>query len=1116
MKKLKVNLYPYKKNKWIHQSFRVMKLISMCLWIGLLSVHAEVHSQVYSVSMKDALLRDVIRDIEKQSSYRFFFSDDVTDLDQRIQVETNGTIEQLLEKILSPCGLGYKMLDNNLIIITPYATMSELQQGILISGTVTDVTGEPLPGVNISIQGALTGVVSDADGKYSISVPDKNAILVFSFVGFTRQEIPVGDRTTIHITLNEDTQEIDEVVVIGYGTVRKSDLTGAVSSISSEKVTQVNAVSNIAHALQGQIAGVQANQRSGQPGEYVMIKIRGTNSIGASNDPLFVVDGMLLESLSAQLNPDDVQRIEVLKDASATAIYGSRGANGVIMITTKRGAEGKAAVSYNGYFGVQQLRRKIELLNAQEFATLQNEVAANDGIPLPWTTTQISGLGKGTDWQDEVYRSGKVQNHDISVTGGTANTKYYTSFGYFDQEGIIRNSGFERISFRVNVDQKIARKIDLATSLSIQNTKYNQAVYTGADGGGGIPFTTMVMPATQGIYNEDGTYTRFTGVSWGETNPVGISKELYNPSKTLRIIGNVRLSYEIVNGLILKVSAGIDHNNGRSDYYAPSTLTIGQSSQGNGRASKNYSNSLSFLNENLLTYNRSFENHNLDLLAGVTWQYDQSEYLNSGTATGFINDLYRNNNLGAANVKAQPGTGYGDSKLTSWLGRINYNYAGKYYATFTGRYDGSSKFGENNKYAFFPSGALVWRVSQESFLQDVKAISNLKLRASYGTSGNQAISSYQTLARLNNENVWLDGRDNTGFTQGSLEYKNLKWETTTQADLGIDLSLFNNRLQLVADFYNKDTRDLLLNVTMPPSTGFGSVLQNVGAVRNRGWEFQATTVNISSKTFGWTSVLNLMHNRTKILDLGKDAQGNPITYKEVGTGGNWFPMQLGQSMQQLYGYVVDGVYQSDAEAVQNGEPTKKAGDYIFRNLDGQGVVDGDDRQTVSHLEPKLTFGFNNSFSYRNFDLSILLVGSYGNDIVNEFRKYNITMNGDWMPTREAFNNRWQGPGSSNANGVAIDRPSRTSGSTIRDYANSLWVEDGSYLRVRDMTLGYTFRSLKYISSLYLYVSVQNWLTWTKYSGYDPEASWSASSVNGWDRGVYPASKSITGGLKLTF
>ena len=522
-----------------------------------------------------------------------------------------------------------------------------------------------------------------------------------------------------------------------------------------------------------------------------------------------------------------------------------------------------------------------------------------------------------------------------------------------------------------------------------------------------------------------------------------------------------------------------------------------------------------YINEDLLNYSKKIGNHSFDALAGFTYQSTKSENLNSGTAVTFINDVYQDNNLAAATTKAQPGTGYSDFKLVSYLGRINYNYSGKYFATLTGRYDASSKFGENNKFAFFPSGSLAWRISEESFMKNIESISNLKIRASYGFSGNQAISPYQTLARLSNTSVIFNSQIFTGFQQSALANPGLKWETTGQFDLGIDLGMFKDRIQLTADYYNKETTDLLLNVTLPSSTGFGTVLQNVGAVQNRGYEAQLTTYNLTG-AFKWTSVLTISHNKTKILDLGKDALGNPITYKEVGAGGNWFPMMTGNSMSQLYGYRVIGIYQSDAEAVANGEPGKKAGDYKFENKDGSGAVTGDDRSILTHLEPKFTFGFNNTFEFKNFDLSLLFVGSYGNDIVNEFRKYNITLNGKWATTKDAFNKRWQGPGTGND----FDKPSINSGSSIRDYANSLWVENGNYLRLRDITLGYTLsphllQSIK-ISSLRIYVSAQNYFTLTKYSGYDVEAAWSAATINGWDRGVYPSAKSLTGGLRVNF
>jgi len=976
-------------------------------------------------------------------------------------------------------------------------------------------------GATVQIKGTNITTQTDAEGKFTISTPPSNATLLITSVGYSPEEVKVGKRSSIQVELQFLAQRLGEVVVIGYGSVKRSDLTGAVSSVSADKITQVKSVSTVAGALQGQAAGVQVIERSGQPGDAMSIKVRGTNSIAGGNDVLYVVDGLPLDGLSAQLNPSDIQSIEVLKDASATAIYGSRGANGVVLITTKKGKEGKIKVSYNGYYGIQSLRKKIDLVNAREFANLQNEANTNWNLDNPtstpksiWSNSQIDSLAaQGTDWQDLVYRKAPVTNHDVSVSGGNAVTKFYTSLGYFDQDGIIRGSGFKRYSFRGNLEQKISDKLTSNISLSLQQSDYSQNNYYNADGNGGVPFTTMVIPPTQGVYDANGNPTIFTGVPWGQTNPYTLSMQEYNANPSLLILGNVSLSYAIMDGLRLKVSAGIDNNWSRHDFYAPSTLSI----YSNGGGYRNYSNGATFVNENLLNYSKTFNLHSIDAVGGITYQSSKSQYLNSGTAQGFLTNIYQDNNIGAASVKAQPGSGNDDSRLVSYLGRINYVYSGKYLVTLTGRYDGSSRFSENHKYAFFPSGALGWRVSQESFMQNVKAVSNLKLRASYGLSGNQAIPDYQTLGVLQNTNVILNNNPVTGYYLGRLPNNNLKWETTSQLDLGFDLGLFNDRLQLTADYYDKKTRDLLLNVTLPTSSGFSSVLENVGEVGNKGYEFQLMGKVINGNNFNWTSTLTLTHNKTKILDLGKDAQGNPITYKEVGTGGNWFPMILGQSMQQLFGYKMLGVYQSDAEAIANGEPTKKAGDYKFDTSPG-GVLPNDSRRILSHFEPKFTYGFNNNFAYKNFSLSVLIVGSYGNDIANEFRKYNITLNGKWAPTQYAYDHRYvQGSKSS----ALFDRPQfDNSGSSIRDYANSLWIENGSYLRVRDITLAYDFapsalKAMK-ISSLQVYISAQNYITITKYSGYDPEAAWQAATINGWDRGSYPSSKGITGGVKVNF
>jgi len=1108
------------------QNMLAMKLTWIFIGIFSLGGYANTRGQTVDLNVKNGTVKEVFSAIRKQTGYRFICEEGLLKKGWKIDLAVKGDLKDALDALAANYPLVYRMHEGTIVVkerpqspVVPEAVRKPpVHAQDRITGNVYDLSGAALAGVSVKVIGKQVETATDGSGRFSIGAGVGDS-LSFSYLGFETVTVAVSG-LSVNVTMRPaQAEDLDEVVVVGYGAVRRADLTGSIASVSAEQLTQVNAVSTIAQGLQGHAAGVQVSQASGQPGEFMRIKIRGTNSLGASNEPLYVVDGMPLDGLTSQLNPNDVESISVLKDASSTAIYGSRGANGVIMITTKKGKTGEPSISYSGYAGAQDLRKKMELIDAAEFAQLQNEVAANDGTPLPWSQQEIDALGAGTDWQDLVYRTALVHSHDFSLSGGSERTRYYSSFGYFGQDGIIRNSSFDRYSFRVNLEQKISDRLRFNTSFSVQQSNYERAQYQSADGSGGIPFTTMVMPPTQGVYNADGTYTRFTGVPWGQTNPVGLSENWHNPSGNLRLLGNVNLSYRISDGLKLNVSAGLDHGSNKTETYYPGNITLGQGTDADGqpafgRASRNYGSSFSFLNENTLEYTKQVRGHSINALVGMTYQDSRSDGLNSGTALGFLSDIFQANNIQAAVTKALPSTSFNDNKLISYLGRANYHYNNKYYATFTARYDGSSRFGANNKFAFFPSGALAWAISEEDFLKGSEAVSNLKLRVSYGLSGNQAIANYQTLANLASVDVAFNNTQHTGFSLSALENRDLKWETTRQLDAGLDVGLLEGKLNITVDWYYKKTTDLLLGVNLPGSSGFSRVLQNVGAVRNRGLEFQASLQQALGGV-AWEPTLTVSHNRTKVLDLGVDAHGNAITFMEIGTGGNWFPTIMGQSMMQLYGYTVEGIYQTDAEAVANGEPTKKAGDYRFRNWDGQGVVnDQDDRTVLSSFEPKFIFGFNNRFAYKRLDFSFLIVGSYGNDIANEFRKYNITMNGNWTPTREAFEQRWQGSGN------AIDKPSANSGSAIRDYANSLWLEDGSYLRLRDVTLGYSFSPKVFrgrgASSVRAYVSLQNYLTITNYSGYDPEVSWASASIVGWDRGNYPSTKSITAGLNITF
>ena len=986
-------------------------------------------------------------------------------------------------------------------------------QNRTVSGTVTGSDdGLPLPQVSVLLKGTTTGVPTNIDGEYRMSVPEEGATLVFSFLGYVTQEVEIGNRTVIDVVLKPDVTSLSEVVVVGYGTVNKKDLTGALSSVSPEEITEVP-VTSVARTLQGRAAGVRVNQGSGQPGQNVIIRIRGNSSISGGNEPLYVIDGFPSGNFGSDLNPEDIQSIEILKDASATAIYGSRGANGVVIITTKRGSAGKVKVNYHGFYGVQSLRKKIELLDRETYAQMVNEVAKNDGKQKVYQPGQIAQL-PNNDWQDLVYRQAAMQSHQVSLAGGSESTRFYSSINFLDQEGIVKNSGFNRFSFRTNVDQKINEKLDLTTSLAISRSVFNQAFDQFADGFGAIPFTSIVMPPISPIRDKDGKYTQFSGVPWGGTNPVGFAELDKFKRLTTRIIGNIELKYELVPGLNFRTNFGVNTLNNTTDAYRP--IGLATNGPADGQASKAFSKSISFINENIFNYKKVINDHSLDALAGFSYQQDESDGL-SGSGTGFATNAFENNQLQSANVPGRPSTSQSDSRLLSYLGRINYTFKDRYLLTLTGRYDGSSKFSRNNKYAFFPSAALAWRISDESFIKSFKTISNLKLRASIGQSGNQAIAPFQTLARLGTNSTIFGNGENVGFVLSGLENSDLKWETTTTTDLGIDLELFEGRIAFTADYYIKKTTDLLFNAVLPTSSGFTSSLRNVGEMENKGFEFELTTQNFTGD-FKWTSSLNMTFNRNKVVSLGKNGKGNQIKRIDApGAGGNWFPLFLGAPGQQLFGYEVEGIYQTKEEAIKNGEPTKEAGDYRFKDLDGNGIVNAKDRKILTDLQPDFVFGMDHEFSYKNVSLSILLVGSVGNDIVNELSKYYTAIGGKWNVTRNAWNNRWTGPGSK---GTFPKASSKTPGKVTFADPNTSWVEDGSYLRFRDIKIAYDLpgRLINRIgfNQLKVYASTQNLITFTNYSHFDPEASWELAPVNGWDRGVYPATKSFTFGIKANF
>lgn len=1088
------------------------KSVSRLLFITALSsisLFSYAQHQQVRLTGSNVTLKTAFKQIEQQTKlFVDYNTQEVNDSRVLTKLPKNSNVKDVMEQLLEGSGCSITFSNGHIIINKQARTVSSTKK---ISGVVKDETGEPVIGANVVVKGTTNGTVTDMNGRYSLEVPE-GGVLQISYIGYNTQEVKVGSGDVVNVSLREDSEALDEVVVIGYGTVKKSDLTGAVGSVQMKDVSQVG-ITSADRALQGQIAGVQVNARTGQPGESMMIRVRGSNSLAGGNEPLYVIDGMPIEKMNSDINPEDILSMEVLKDASSTAIYGSRGANGVVMITTKRGRTGDTVLEYNGYVGVSSLRKKLDLLGKDDYIAMVNEVSQNDGNGIAITPEQAALL-PNNDWQDLAYQTALTHSHQVSVSGGTDKTKLYSSLNYMNQEGIIKGSDYNRFALRINGDQKLARNLSLNASIAYSYGTQNTA-NSNADGWGAIAYTAMVMAPIQEIRDADGKYTNFSGTPWGGTNPVGMAELYKNKTVNSRLLANMSLIYEIIDGLTFRVNAGAEVNAGSSDRYIPIGLSAGGKLDGD--ASKSKSNYYTIINENILTYDKRFnKNHALNLMGGVTFQTYQYNDL-GGSGTGFLRDVYETNNLGVASTPGTPSSGYSDYRMASFLGRANYNLMERYLLTVTARYDGSSKFSKNHKFAFFPSAALAWRLSEENFMKDIDWLSNLKLRASIGQTGNQSISPYQTFARLGTSGpIFGDGKD-IGFGLSSMANDDLKWETTTQTDIGVDFGFFSNRLNIGFDYYWKQTRDLLYNATLPPSSGYSSMLRNLGRIDNKGFEISINTINMKGKV-NWTTNLNITSNKSIVKDLGSDVYGNKIQRIDAPIGGgNWFPLFVGKAPFQLYGYEIEGIYQTDEEARLNGEATKKAGDYRYKDTDGKAGITTGDKTIIANTQPKFTFGLTNIINWNNFELSFLLIGSVGGDIVNEFNKSITNIGGTWNIRKDVWENHWT-PENPNA------KYARASVAT-KDYLafgdpSSVWVENGSYLRFKDIKLAYTLPSQWFAGSrkpnISVYLSGQNLITITSYSHYDPEASWTSSAVNGWDRGVYPSAKSFTLGLQVKF
>ncbi|WP_439558133.1 SusC/RagA family TonB-linked outer membrane protein, partial [Dyadobacter sp.] len=851
------------------------------------------------------------------------------------------------------------------------------------------------------------------------------------------------------------------------------------------------------------------------------IRIRGSGSVNASNDPLYVVDGFPTDNLNS-INPNDIESIEILKDASATAIYGSRGSNGVVMVTTKHGKAGKTVVSYEGYYGVQSVRRKIPLLNGQQFAEFVNDAQVNNGgkpyfdgssadRPLP------SAIGEGTDWQEAILQNAPIQNHQLGISGGSDKSRYAISFGYYDQDGIIKNSGFKRYTLRSNIDSDISSRIKVGLTFQGAYTESNDAQTEPTNN---LAYTGVISAAlnyspTFKQYNEDGTYYKNQGQlnGLGADNPLALLNEFTNKTSAIRLLANSFVNIKIMEGLNLRSSIGADINTSRLNYYVTRNALVGASVQGSAAITS--TQRLNWLNENTLNYTKNFNPKNsFSALIGYTIQEIKAE--NSvARANTFSDDFAEYNNLGAGSTLIAPSSTASEWALISYLARVNYGFDDRFLLTLTGRRDGSSRFGPNRKQGFFPSGALAWKLHKESWFSNIPAVTEAKLRTSYGLSGNQEIGNYRYLANISAAPYVIGGVLNTGSATAGIANPDLRWEKNAQFDIGLDLGLFRNRITLSADYYYKKTSDLLFEVGVPTSSGFSTTLKNIGSVQNKGLELALNTVNIDKDGFRWSSEFNITFNRNKILTLDGRQEfrtGSDATISN--TAQNPILLRVGTELGNYYGLVMEGIFQNQSEIDNSAQKTAKPGDIRYLDRDGNGAINDNDRDILGSANPDFFGGINNTVSYKGFEFNMFVQGSYGNEILNygSFDQMNFT-GGNNQSARVL--DRWTPTNPSNT----IPRANAAGGSRL---LSTLHVEDGSYLRFKNISLGYNlpsqWRSKLRSQQAKIYVAAQNLFTLTKYTGYDPEVNryGSSSLSQGIDYGGYPASKTILVGLNLTF
>ncbi len=1151
-----------------------LKLTLLLLTFFSVQLSANVYGQRVTLSERRATLGSVIKKIEQQTGLKFFYNKrDVVVESVNINVQ-NESLQHTLELLFKNQPYGYEIQDKVIVlnkkeipsIVNRPSNAHNIDQNHniqdpsliqqVITGIVRDQAGNILVGASVVQKDGNIGTVTDAKGAFSITVPGGTDLHI-SYTGFISQTVRTANLNYIEVTLMEDVQNMEEVTVVGYGTVNKKDLTGAVTGIKSEDIMQSRPVS-LVNAMQGRMAGVQISSQSGELGANSRISIRGATSVYGSSQPLYVIDGIQMDVNAneiasakmgngsqldplASINPADIESIEVLKDASATAIYGSRGANGVILVTTRSGRAGRSRINYDGNVNLGVVSKRIDVLGASDFIDYRKIIDPNS--PLFYSDSNRDGAYNeldspldpyalpSHDWQDEMLRTAISHNHNLSLDGGNEKTQYSGSVGYTKYQGIIINNNYQRVTSRLKLDHQSTERLKVGTNFNTSFSKFNGASQSGGEGGtfnGVVQSLVTSRPVEVFVPSWDNT-----GVY---VSPISMLEDAIKSTSIIRANMNAYADYKIMEGLTFNTSVGGILSSSKGDEFYGKNTEWGAGN--NGRAIVSESRAYNIANTNQLTYKKDFGWSKLDAIA--VFELNHYNYESFGVDNG--NYLDENNgpyNISKGSVLNSLYSFRDVNNRVSYLSRINYDLYGRYLFTVSLRADGSDKFGKANRYGYFPSAAAAWRLSEEKFLQNVDFLSDLKLRLSYGRTGNERIPSHQYMANM--ENSYYNGT--LGLSPSTMANPDLKWEATDQYNAGLDLGIFNNRIQLTMDAYRKITNDMLMPAPVPSQSGFSSQWKNMGRIDNEGIEIQLSTVNIRNSNFEWSTNFNISTNRNTVRDLGG------VDFIPVNIGGGWITnvgrVMIGHPIGTAYGYVFDGVYQLDEFTWQNNSDPSipfddrsftlkdgvvsvqgtnvKPGSFKFKNLNGSAdnIVDEEDQTIISRSNPKFFGGINNTFRYKGIELSIFLNGSYGNQIFNESR---FRLEGGtplaWLNLSQDFwNNRWTPENPTNEYGTfSLDTKNTTSMKT-----SSYYVEDASFLRLKTLSLGYTVPNdllkragMGNVSNLKLYATADNLYTWTSYTGFDPEIDSNNALLPGFDRISYPRTRSIIFGINLTF